>query len=299
MFYKENRMTTKIAFLGLGAMGSRIAKNLLERGYDLTVYNRDQKKCEELVNLGAKMASTPEAASKGNEIVFCMVTNDEASQDIWFNPQYGAIRGLSNDAVAIDLSTLSLDWTKELHQKMTEENKLFLEAPVVGSRPQAEGRQLAFLVAGENQTFKRVEGVLQKLGSKVLFLAGAGNGAIWKLVINSLFGIQTAAFAEMTRTLQVAGFSNEKILKILPEIPITSPIIKVMLDLMVGEKHLPLFPIDLVEKDLGYATKLLGELKIESPMLHAGKSVFQKAQEQGFGEDNISSIIRVYKEKNN
>lgn len=287
-------MKSKIAFLGIGAMGLRIVKNLITEGHDITVYNRNPQKCEELVQLGAKLALTPYDASLGNEFVISMVTNDEASEDIWFNNQYGAIKGLSRDAIALELSTLSLDWTRTLHQRMLEQEKNFIEAPVIGSLPQVENRQIAFLLGGDSQHFAKVSQILKPISNKVLELGPAGNGAKWKLIVNTLFSIQVCAFSEMATALEKSGVEKELILNLLPELPITSPVMKVMISLMLNENYSPLFPIDLVEKDLGYSMELLKEFEVEPTMLAASRFVFKKAQSKGYGENNISGIYKVY-----
>ena len=286
-----------IAFIGLGAMGKRITENLISEGYSLTVYNRDQSKADSLVALGAKKAASAREAVRGAEIVMVMVTNDEASMEIWLDEDKGLMRVLESNQIAIDLSTLSLSFTKELSQIFKNADIPFIEAPVVGTRPQAEQKQLTVLTAGSEKAFHSAKVVLDAISAKAIFLGDAGRAASLKLYINSLFGIQSAAFAELTQTLRESGFNDETIMKIVPDLPVTSPIMKMMLGLMMEDKFSPLFPIDLVEKDFGYAEEFVSEAGLEPIMTKGARTAFKKAQGMGLGKDNISGIIQIYQKK--
>src|ERR1700761_3541667 len=139
---------TKIAVLGLGAMGSRMAANLLKAGHQVTVWNRTPDVAAALVAAGAKQVLTPREAAMGADFVIAMVRDDEASRTIWLAPETGALAGLAKDAIAIESSTLSPSWVRELGGVVAKKGVAFLEAPVAGSRPQAEAGQLVYLVGG-------------------------------------------------------------------------------------------------------------------------------------------------------
>ena len=128
----------KIAFLGLGAMGLRMAANLVNAGHSVTVWNRDPAKAAPRAALGAGIAGTPKAAAGGAEIVIAMVRDDEASRRVWLDPETGALGWLGRHAIAVESSTLSVGWVKALAAAAGERGISFLDAPVVGSRPQAE-----------------------------------------------------------------------------------------------------------------------------------------------------------------
>lgn len=286
----------KIAFIGLGAMGSRIVKNLIESGNELTVYNRNKEKALEFEPLGARIADTPKEAIKNNEIIMTMVTDDNASRSIWLDENSGIIDAIGQDQVAIDLSTLSIKYTKELASEFSKRELKFLEAPVVGTRPQAEQKQLVVLSAGAKQGYEVVQNVLSLISAKNIYLGESGKAASLKLYINSLFGIQAVAFAELTQALRGSGFDDELINKIVPELPITSPIMKMLLGLMMEDKFSALFPIDLVEKDFGYAEEFVSESGLTPIITKASRAAYKRAQEAGFGGDNISGVIQIYQD---
>jgi 3-hydroxyisobutyrate dehydrogenase len=138
-------MNTKtVAVIGLGAMGSRLAHNLLNAGYTVVVHNRTSEKAQPLVDRGAAFVTTPRAAAEQSDVVLSMVTDNEISRQLWLAAETGAIFGLTPDKIAIEMSTLTVDWVRELGAAITQTEAGFLDAPVVGSRPQAEAGKLNF-----------------------------------------------------------------------------------------------------------------------------------------------------------
>ena len=136
----------KIAVLGLGAMGSRMAVNLLTAGYTVPVWNRSPESTKPLAAKGANLATTPKLAAKSADIVISMVTDINASKAVWLDSETGALSGMVEGAIAIESSTLTVNWIKELAAEITGQGIGFLDAPVVGTRPQADSGTLVYLV---------------------------------------------------------------------------------------------------------------------------------------------------------
>jgi 3-hydroxyisobutyrate dehydrogenase len=192
----------RIAVLGLGAMGSRMAARLLGAGHQVSVYNRSAGPAHDLVAAGAVAGKTPRAAAEGAEIVIAMVRDNEASRAIWCDEQDGALRGFGAGAIAIESSTLTPGWVRELGAEVQQAGARFLDAPVVGSRPQADAGQLIHLVGGDADIFDRAKGVLSALGGAAHHVGPVGAGARLKLAVNALFGVQVAALAELLALLK-------------------------------------------------------------------------------------------------
>ena len=137
----------KVAILGLGIMGSGMARRLLSQSFPLTVYNRDRDKCAPFTSEGALAAETPREAASRSQIVISMVANDEASRDIWLGDN-GALAGAATGSLLIESSTLSSEWIHELAAKAAARNCLFLDAPVTGTKPHAaSGEELVHRLA--------------------------------------------------------------------------------------------------------------------------------------------------------
>jgi 3-hydroxyisobutyrate dehydrogenase len=285
----------KIAILGCGAMGSRIAQNLIDAGYPLTIYNRTKEKVQPLIDRGAIFVTTPHAAAERSDVVLSMVTNDEISRQVWLAAETGAILGLTPDKIAIEMSTLTVDWIQELGAAIAQSGTGFLDAPVVGSRPQAETGKLISLVGGSAETLAQVESILTAAGVATIHHVGAvSQGMVMKLAVNALFGIQVAALAELLGLLSKDGITPAKAMECLGDLPVLSLAAKGAGNLMVSQNHAPLFPIDLVEKDFRYVTQTAQSLAATIPTSNAVMDIYRTAIAQGHGSENITGIVQLF-----
>jgi 3-hydroxyisobutyrate dehydrogenase len=289
-------MSTKtVAVIGLGAMGSRIAQNLLNAGYSVIVHNRSIEKAQPLIERGATFAVSPRAATEQSNVVISMVTDNEVSRQVWLAAETGAILGLTPDKVAIEMSTLTVDWVRELGAAIAESGASFLDAPVVGSRPQAEAGKLISLVGGQTETLAQMESILTAAGVATIHHVGTiGQGMAMKLAVNALFGIQVAALAELLGMLSKDHISPEKAMECLGNLPVLSLAAKGAGSLMVSQNHAPLFPIDLVEKDFRYVTQAAQNLEAMIPTTTAALDMYRSAIAQGYASENITGIVQLF-----
>jgi len=285
---------TRIAFLGLGAMGARMAQGLLGAGHDVVVYNRTPARAQPLEAAGAVRAETPRAAAARAEVVIAMVTDDDASRTLWLDPDTGAAGGLRDGALAIDSSTLTPGWVEELGAALTGRGVGFLDAPVAGSRPQAEAGGLIFLVGGDAATLERARPTLSPLAAAIHHMGPVGAGAAMKLAVNAIFGIQVAALAEALGMLAKSGIGQEKAIEVLGAMPITSPALKGIAGLMAARAFAPQFPIDLVAKDFRYVVEAAARVNAPVPTSTAVRALYERARDQGHGGDNIAGVVQVF-----
>lgn len=285
---------TRIAMLGLGAMGSRMAERLLKAGQEVTVYNRTAERAADLAAMGATVAATPRQAAEGVDIVIGMVADDEASAAVWTDPDTGAVAALGPQSVAIESSTVTPAWVERLSAMVAERGAAFLDAPVVGSRPQASAGQLIYLVGGDADTVFRASPTLALMGAAVHHVGPVSHGATLKLVVNTLFGIQVAALGELIGFLAGAGVDRARALEVLSEIPVLSPAAKGVAGLITARNFAPMFPIDLVAKDFRYAGAAASAAGADLPVADATGRVFERARQQGFGGDNIAGVAKLY-----
>ncbi|KAM3093964.1 NAD(P)-dependent oxidoreductase [Phormidesmis sp. 146-35] len=284
-----------VAIIGLGAMGSRLAHNLLNAGYPVVVHNRTIEKAQPLVDLGATFATSPRAAAEQSDVVLSMVTDNEISRQVWLAAETGAILGLTLDKIAIEMSTLTVDWIQELGAAIAQSGAGFLDAPVVGSRPQAEVGKLISLVGGQAETLMQVQPILTDAGVATIHHVGVvGQGMVMKLAVNALFGIQVATLAELLGLLSKNGISPAKTMECLGDLPVLSPAAKGAGSLMVSQNHAPLFPIDLVEKDFRYVTQTAQSLEATIPAAAAVMGIYRTAIAQGHGSENITGIVQLF-----
>jgi len=263
----------------MGAMGSRMADKLEAGGYDVVRWNRT----------GATL--TPREAVAGTQVVIGMVHGDVASEVVWLDPETGALAGMDSDAVAIESSTLSVAQVERLGIACDDREIALLDAPVLGSRPQAEAGALIHLIGGDEKVLERVRGVLAAIGSKQLHVGGRGTGAALKLVANTLFAIQVVTVAELSARLRAAGIEPGAGVALLEETPLLSLAARGAAGLMIAGKDDPMFPIELVAKDLRYAADgAVGEL----PMTRAALACFERATAVGHGDLNLTAVRHLF-----
>lgn len=284
-----------IAVIGLGAMGSRIAQNLLNAGYPVIVHNRTLAKAQPLIDQGATFVTSPRAAAEQSDMVISMVTDNEISRQVWLASETGAILGFTPDKIAIEMSTLTVSWVRELGTAIAQCRASFLDAPVVGSRPQAEARKLISLVGGQAETLAQVRETLTDAGAAMIHHVGTvGQGMAMKLAVNALFGIQVAALAELLGMLSKDGIPLEATMACLGDLPVLSLAAKGAGSLMISQNHAPLFPIELVEKDFRYVIQTAQSLEAMIPTSTAVMDIYRIAIAQGYSSENTTGIVQLF-----
>jgi 3-hydroxyisobutyrate dehydrogenase len=287
-------LTHGVAFLGLGAMGSRMASNLVAAGHDVVVWNRSEPARERLAALGARPTATPREAASGADIVISMVTDDEASRAVWLDQDTGAASGLARNAIAIESSTVTPKWVGELSAAVIARGAGFLDCPVAGSLPQAEARQLLALAGGDESHFETAKPVLEAMAGAAKYVGAVGQGMALKLAVNALLGIQIAAMAEALSYLEKAGIPAARVIPILAGTPLVSPTAIGAAKLMEARDFKPRFPVKLVAKDFRYTVESGKNIGVELPMTAAAQALFDRLSGMGFGEENISAAARLY-----
>lgn len=284
---------TDIGFIGTGAMGGRMASSLLDAGHSLTVWNRDPVRTVALAKKGARLAADPREVARASSVVFSMVRDDHAARAIWLDPDRGALAGLASRAIAVECSTLSLSTTEEIAATFARAERVFVEAPVVGSRPQADDRGLIFLTGGAPTAVADVEPLLFAMGSHVHHVGPTGAGAAAKLVVNALLGIQVAALAELIGMLRRRGHDAARLWEVVASTPVASPAAKAAAASMLAADFAPRFPVALAEKDIGYVVEAAGGAA-SAPISATAHALFGRAIDDGFGADHLTGVLRLY-----
>ncbi|NOU93002.1 NAD-binding protein [Paenibacillus sp. LMG 31456] len=285
----------KIAFIGLGTMGKPMAANLLNKGFAVTVYNRSSEKAVELVQLGATVASTPAEAAKGVDVVITMLSNDAAVLEAVLG-NTGVIQEIKAGQTVIDCSTVSPETSLQIHAAMSERAVEFLDAPVTGSKPQAEAGILAFMVGGSYAATENMRPVFEAMGTKIIHLGPSGSGAYAKLANNTMVAINALSLIEGLSIVTKAGIDAEQFLQIVKSGGANSRITEMKSDKILNRDFSTQFSLQLMLKDLLLASQVSSNFQLPSPMLKAATGVFQMGLSRGFGEDDLSAIVQCYEE---
>ncbi|MGV6821233.1 MAG: NAD(P)-dependent oxidoreductase [Parvularcula sp.] len=279
----------KIAFLGMGEMGRRMASRLVKANHEVCVWNRTQSKLAPLLAEGATTAATPALAAEGAEFVLSMVRDDAASQNVWAGDE-GALRGLSKGAVAAELSTLSVEQAKRVGEMVPNTGAHFVDAPLAGSLPQADAGQLIFFAGGDQQVIERLCPVLLAMGGAVHSVGSMGAGAAFKLMVNALFGAQVAVLAEVLSLGEAFGIPRAEASQVLGSTPVLSDAARGAAASMVANAYAPMFPIGLVAKDFSYIEEAAKTGGITLPVSQSVAALFEAASRAGYDNLNITGI---------
>src|ERR671913_1140371 len=204
----------KLGFIGLGAMGTPMARNLLEAGHELAVWNRSPKRVDPLMEAGARRADSPADAASGTQATMLMVTSAEAVHEVLFGDK-GVVQGLPAGAAVINMGTIGAVATTRIAETLGELGYRMLDAPVSGSTPVAAAGELAIMVGGDEQTFEEFEPVLATMGEKISHMGEVGSGARMKLINNLIMGANMAVLSEGLALGEVAGIPVEKQLEVI------------------------------------------------------------------------------------
>jgi 3-hydroxyisobutyrate dehydrogenase len=280
-------------------MGAGMAANLLKAGFPLTVYNRSRAKAEAFAAQGARVAETPADAVRGASVIVSMLADDAASRAVWLGHDgaSGALAAAEKGAVLVDCSTVSPAWIAELAKAAEARGLEFLDAPVTGSRMQAAGGQLTFLVGGSAEALEKVWPVLEAMGKEIAHLGVVGSGAKMKLLNNFLCGVQVASLAEGIAWLERSGLDAEKALDLLKRGAPGSPLLANLSARMMSRDYTVNFYLKLMAKDLHYAAAAASENGVDLTTAENARCLFEEAAEEGYGEKDMSAVVELMRSK--
>src|SRR5215469_3839156 len=287
---------TGVAIFGLGTMGAGMAHRLLSAGFPLSVYNRDPIKAKPLVAEGAFSAGSPKEAAARSEVLISMVADDGASRTVWLGPD-GALAGVAPGSVAIESSTLTVHWVRELAAAAAARGVELLDAPVTGTKPHAASGELRFLIGGSGNVLEQVRPVLSVLGQEIMHFGPIGSGALMKLINNFLTGVQAVSFAEALSLIKAGGLDSKKAMAVLTGGVPGSPLVRRIADRVASGDFTPNFFLRLMAKDLGYALEEAGEHDINLQTAAAALSVFEQAVAAGHGDQDFTAIAQLLASK--
>lgn len=289
-------MGEDVAMLGLGTMGAGMAANLLKAGFSLSVYNRTPAKARALIDAGARLSSTPAEAAKDASVIISMLADDAASREVWLG-RGGALDAARKGAILIESSTVSPAWIAEFAKLAEQRGVDLLDAPVTGSRMQAEAAQLSFLVGGPDAALEMATPVLKAMSKEITHLGPVGSGAKMKLINNFLCGVQVASLAEGLAWIERSGLDRDKALSILKAGAPGSPLLSAISARMVSHNYTVNFLLKLMTKDLLYAQSEAAQSKVDLKTAEVARNLFETAIARGFGDQDMASVIEPLRNK--
>jgi len=277
----------RIAVLGLGAMGSRIARRLLDAGSELVVWNRTPEKASDLVAAGATLAASPADAARDADVVITMVTNPDALRAVTEGPD-GVASGIGESSTLFEMSTVGPDAVAHLASVLPAGVGL-LDAPVLGSRSEAEAGSLHVFVGGPRELFERWQPLLSQLGSPI-HVGPLGSGAAAKLVANSTLFATISALGEAIALADALGLSLDAAFEVLARSPLGEQAKRRREAFEAGD-YPPRFPLSLAYKDAELVAAAADKAGIELRLTNAARSWLANADSASWGERDYAALL--------
>ena len=293
----------RIAFLGLGAMGARMAHNIRKAGYDLSVYNRDASKAAPFQEQGCRVAASPEEAVRNADFVITMLANDQAVAEVMLgqhgnkvskqeqNP--GTLSAIQPGAIYINMSTTSPELSERLEAAGQLRNVAVLSVPVAGSIKPAEEGKLVLLAGGDQKAFELAKPVLQTMGQTIHYFDSGKKALMMKLLVNQSIIVQISTLAESLALGRQAGIEQTQLLEIMGSGATASDWLKLKIAAIQKADYSPTFDLALGFKDIGLVTEQYHKYQVPGMLAAAAEHLFTLAlhQDPAHGENDLSAVV--------
>jgi 3-hydroxyisobutyrate dehydrogenase-like beta-hydroxyacid dehydrogenase len=282
----------KLGFVGLGVMGSRVVKRLLDAGHSVTGYNRTTSKAKWLVDAGMLQATSPRAVSECSDITFSMVTNTSALRSVMEGPD-GLLAGMSAGKIHVDMSTVSPAFSQELATQVGAKGASMLDAPVSGSVVTLENGLLTLMVGGNHAVFKKVEPILLNIGPKATYVGGNGLAVSMKIATNLSLAVQMLAFSEGVLLAEKSGIKREVAVEVLVNSVIASPMVKYRGPFVLQMPDEAWFDCNMMQKDMNLALEMGRQLDVPLPTTAATNEFLTAARGMGLDKQDFAVVFDV------
>ena len=283
----------RLGWVGLGAMGSRLARRLLAAGHQVSGWNRTPDKARELVGAGLKVATSPRAAAAGAEAVFTMVTDDAALRAVTLGPE-GIAAGLRAGAIMVDMSTVSAGVVRELMGPIAASGGTLLDVPVSGSTITVDQGEASFMAGGDAQALERVRPWLLAMGTAITHVGPLGLAKTMKLATNLGLAVQMLAFSEAVLLAEKAGIPRESAVEALLRSVVASPMVKYRGPFVLGQMPTEAwFKVAMIQKDLQLALDAARASGVPLPLTAVAQQWMTAARGLGLGDYDFAVVFDV------
>ena len=281
-----------LGFIGLGAMGGRMVKRLLDAGHAVVGYNRTPAKAQPLVAAGMRLAASPRQTAEASEVVLSMVTNTEALEAIARGPD-GVLAGLRPGAVWAEMSTVSPGASRRLAEEARGRGAILLDAPVSGSVLTLEQGQLSIMVGGDAAALERVRPYLLAIGPTITHVGPNGLAVTMKIATNLGLVAQMLAFSEAVLLAEKSGIQRERAVETLLKSVIASPMVKYRGPFVLGMPDTAWFNVPMMQKDVELALELGHQSGVPLPATALCQAMLTAARGLGLGEYDFAVVFDV------
>jgi 3-hydroxyisobutyrate dehydrogenase-like beta-hydroxyacid dehydrogenase len=283
--------SARLGFIGIGNMGSRIARRLMDHGYTLMVYDSDYDKVSALETHGAEVATSVADLARKSDVVLSCLTNDDAVRNVYLGAD-GILSNARLGSLVLEMSTVSPNTSREVARQGHERGLNVLDIAISGSTPAAEQGTLTLLAGGNIEIFNVVEPILRVIARQYFYLGPSGSGTSMKLVVNTLLGVGMQTVAEAVALGQKAGLDRHRLLDVLAKTAVIPPALVGKLGRVSEEDYSPQFPLQLMNKDFRLILETAAELRVPMPATAAAFQI-NSAELGGESGEDFSIVVEL------
>jgi len=288
--FKKITKNHRLGFIGLGHLGSPMARRLLSAGFPMVVYNRDSNKTKALSALGAEVARDPGELASVVDVVLSCLAEGAAVEAVYLGAG-GVLQNARPGTLIIEMSTVAPETSRKLYRVAREFKLSVLDVAVSGSTAVAEAGMLTLLGGGDLQDFDASEAIFGAIAKQWFYMGPSGSGVAMKLVVNALLGIGMQAIAEAVTLGVSLGLPRDLLFDTLTKTAVVSPVQVGKLGSTKRRDYTPQFPIRLMRKDFGLALSAAAHAGLSLPATEAAAAV-NAAETASGGEENFSAVVR-------
>lgn len=282
----------ELGFVGLGTMGGRIVKRLLDAGHRVTGHNRTRSKADGLVEAGMAWAATPREVAEAADVTLSMVTGTAALRAIADGPD-GIVAGLGEGRLYVDMSTVSPAASAEIAERVAATGARMLDAPVSGSVVTLEEGRLSIMVGGEADAVERARPVLEDIGPKVTHVGPNGRAVLMKIATNLNLAVQMLAFSEGVVLAEKGGIARETAVEVLLNSVIASPMVKYRGPFVLEQPDEAWFDVNMMQKDMLLAQEAGRDLDVPLPTTAVANELLTAARAMGYERQDFAVVFDV------
>jgi 3-hydroxyisobutyrate dehydrogenase-like beta-hydroxyacid dehydrogenase len=281
-----------LGYIGLGAMGGRMAARLLTKGHRVTGYNRTRSKAQWLVDRGMTWADCPRAVAAATDTLFVMVTDSAALEAVAHGPD-GFLAGLGPGKTVIDMSTISPAVSRAVAAHVRDRGADMVDAPVSGSVATLEQGKLSMMVGGDAVVFDRVKPLLEDVGPKVTHVGGNGLAVSMKIAVNLSLAVQMLAFSEGVLLAEKSGIARKTAVEVLTNSVVASPMVQYRGPFVLGLPEEVWFSVNMMQKDMSLALEMGRQLGVPLPTTAVTNECLTAARGVGLAEKDFATLFHL------
>jgi 3-hydroxyisobutyrate dehydrogenase-like beta-hydroxyacid dehydrogenase len=281
-----------LGYIGLGVMGGRMAKRLMDAGHTVTGYNRTKSKADWLLEAGMQWADSPRAVAEAVDVVFSMVSNTRALRAVTEGPD-GILAGLGPGKTYVEMSTVAPAVSQELAAQVVEIGAQMVDAPVSGSVETLEAGKLSIMVGGDPGTFDKIKPILLDIGPKAIYVGANGLAVTMKIATNLSLAVQMLAFSEGVLLAEKSGIKREVAVEVLTNSVIASPMVKYRCPFVLDMPAEAWFNVNMMQKDMNLALELSRQVDVPMPTTAVTNEFLTAARGMGLAEKDFAILFAV------